>query len=104
LNRPSPTAADVKELAEYLWQFTWYNNYGNAVLASSSLTANGTLEHTLIIASLVRASTSEACDRIDIVRWIHSVDAVTGAITRRLEPVRSVYARESAGSSTLCGA
>ncbi len=104
LNRPSPSAADVKELAEYLWQFTWYNNYGNAVLASSSLTANGSLEHTLIIASLVRASTSEACDRIDIVRWIHSVDAVTGAITRRLEPVRSIYARESAGSSTLCSA
>jgi hypothetical protein len=104
LHRTSPTAADVKELAEYLWQFTLYNNFGNAVLASSGRAANGAVEHALTIATLVRSATPGTCDRIELVRWIHSVDAGTGVITRHLEPVRHIYARESGGLATLCSA
>jgi hypothetical protein len=104
LNRASPAAADVKELAEYLWQFTYYNNYGNAVLASNGDATDETLEHALIIATLVRASTPDACDRIDIFRWIHSVDVGTGTITRRVEPIREISARESGGFAMLCSA
>ncbi|MGE3828674.1 MAG: hypothetical protein AB7G76_13590 [Steroidobacteraceae bacterium] len=102
LNGPVRTAAVVKELAEYLWQFTVYNNYGNAVLASSGVVTGESVEHTLTLATLVRASTAEACDRIEIVRWVHAVQGATGVIARRLEAVRTIHARDSGSFAILC--
>lgn len=102
LNRQPVTPADVRELAEYLWHFTLYNNFGSAVLVSSGEETSGAVAHGLTIASLSRAPSPTACDRIDVLRWTHTVDPATGAITRNTATLASLHARESDGRATLC--
>lgn len=104
LNRQPLTLVDVRELAEYLWHFTLYNNFGSAVLVSSGDSPGGALAHALTIENLERASSPATCDRIDVLRWTHTVDPATGAITRTLATLASLYARESDGLATLCAA
>ena len=101
INRRPITAADVRELSEYLWLFTSYNNFGNAVLASRAGSGAGRIEHTLYIARLQRAA-SGGCDRIEVVEWTHSADVTSGTLERRELPEFSFGARESAGSVQLC--
>ncbi len=101
INRRPVTAADVRELSEYLWLFTTDNNFGNAVLASRGGGTTARLEHTLYIARLQRAA-SGGCDRIDVLAWIHSADVTSGALERRELPEFNFGAREVAGSVQLC--
>lgn len=94
---------ELKRLAEYLWQFTSYNNFGHAVLKSSG-SSGATIEHTLHIANLVRAGLSATCDRIDVIAWRHSIDAATGAATLGTQQLWSFGAREAGGVAQLCTA
>jgi predicted small lipoprotein YifL len=96
------TAAALQDLVEYLWQFTTYNNYGNAVLKSSgSPTATG-LQHTLVIASFESNVTGASCDRINVVAWTHAVDNQTGTLTRESQVLWEFGARRNAGLIELC--
>jgi hypothetical protein len=104
LNQRPLTAVEVKRFAEYLWQFSTFNNFGSAVLASTTQQGTTFIEHDLTIATLERAASAAECDRIRIVRWSHAVDTSTGDITRTLTNVAVLQARESNGSVTLCGA
>ncbi len=104
LNRRPLTPDDVRELSEYLWHFTPYNNFGSVVLTSSQDASRGALAHALIIAHLARAPTAAICDRIDVLRWTRAVDPVTGAISRSMATLASLYAREGSGRATLCDA
>ena len=96
------TPADVKQLIEYLWQFTLFNNYGNAVLSTEAHTAGDAHQHTLTLITLTRATSPDLCDRFDILHWTHAININTGIIDRHLEPIRSFFARESAGTATEC--
>ncbi|HKE95018.1 MAG TPA: hypothetical protein VKB34_11970 [Povalibacter sp.] len=102
LNQRPLTAEELRTLAEYLWQFTSYNNFGHAVLKSSGAASTTALSHTLIIANLVRSGLSGTCDRIDVIAWHHSVDLGTGELALDIETLFSFGARESAGSTSLC--
>lgn len=104
LNKRPLTAAELRTLSEYLWQFTSYNNFGYAVLKSSGESNPGTLTHTLHMAALVRNGISAECDRIDVLAWRHTLDVATGSLTLDLETEFSFGARDSVGTVELCGA
>ncbi len=95
LNLRPQTAADLQLLSEYLWHFTSWNNAGNSVLASVGDQGGATLAHSLVIASLVRDAISAGCDRIDVVRWRHSLDPASGALERSLDTLWSFTAHQA---------
>jgi hypothetical protein len=97
------SAAQLRTLAEYLWQFTAFNNADHVVLRSfGSGDAGGTLTHTIEMARLTRGALAGECDRIDVLRWTHSAEAATGALLRRLDTAQSFRARRDNGVVQLC--
>jgi hypothetical protein len=102
LNQRPLTADELQQLSEYLWQFTDYNNYGNSVLKSSGSSTSASLQHTLIIATLVPAATSGGCDRINVVGWLHTADAQSGALSLDVQPLWDFGARRNAGVVEVC--
>lgn len=102
LNERPLNADELKQLSEYLWQFTPYNNYGNVVLKSSGESVAGGWAHTLIIATLTASTAANGCDRIDVIDWRHRVDSQTGMLTRDTIPLWEFGARRNAGVVELC--
>lgn len=102
LNQRPLTTIELRNLSEYLWQFTTYNNVGHAVLKSSGTTNGDALTHTLHMGSLVRSGLSSACDRIDVSAWQHSVNASSGEMQLDLQTLWSFGARETGGVVELC--
>lgn len=102
LNRRPASAADLREMSEYLWQFTSYNNVGYAVLQSSGAATTGTLTHTLHMGVLVRGASSTSCDRVDVIAWRHTLDTMTGSLQVEATTLWSFGAKESAGVVSLC--
>jgi len=101
LNQRPISAPELRNLTEYLWQFTTFNNYGNAVLKSSGASADSGLSHTLIIGTLVRNGLSASCDRIDVIGWRHTIDGA-GQLQLDIQTLWSFGARESIGVPALC--
>ncbi|MGH8186651.1 MAG: hypothetical protein ACREUC_08820 [Steroidobacteraceae bacterium] len=101
-NQRPLTAADLRNLSEYLWHFTLYNNVGYVVLKSGSTSAQGELTHTLHIGSLVRNAISPSCDRIDVLAWQHRLDMATGRLQLDVQTLWSFGARESGAVAALC--
>jgi hypothetical protein len=101
MNQRPLTAAELDELAEYLWQFTMFNNSDTAVQSSSGSISGGSLVHTIRMGQLVRG-TSGACDTVQLVDWTHTMDSTTGALTRSLTNVRTFKAKSAAGTTELC--
>jgi hypothetical protein len=99
LNVRPITADELRRLAEYLWQFTPYNNYGNAVLKSSGATTPIGFTHTLTIATLTPAA---GCDHIAVLGWTHSVDLQSGALNLDLQPLWDFGSRRANGIVELC--
>lgn len=104
LNLRPVTAAELALLSEYLWQFTTYNNYGHAVLASraAAATASGMLAHELVIASVERAAAGATCDRVTVHAWTHSVDVASGELVLQDRVLWRFGARERDGLTELC--
>jgi hypothetical protein len=102
LNARPLDAATLKQLAEYLWQFTHYNNYGNVVLSSAGATNGSTLTHTLTMATLSHAASSSDCDTITLLAWTHSLDSTTGELALNIATLGSFQTRESNGNVSLC--
>lgn len=101
INQRPLTATGLQQLAEYLWHFTPYNNFGNVVLTSAPDAGSATVAHGLTVATLERASAPAHCDLITIQRWTHAVDP-TGAIARTTTTLGTLKAREAPGHATLC--
>ena len=102
LNRRPLTAAELRELSEYLWQFTKYNNVGYAVLDSTGSSSVAALTHTLYMGVLARDGLSSSCDRVDVISWRHTMDATTGSLQLEVATLWSFGARDSAGAVSLC--
>jgi len=100
-NQRPLTADELQQLAEYLWQFTAYNNYGHSVLKSSGTVTSNGIQHTLIIASLV-AATASTCDPDQIVGWTHSAASKTGATHIAAQALWEFGARREAGVVEMC--
>jgi hypothetical protein len=102
LNRRPLTATELRDLSEYLWQFTKYNNLGYAVLESSGASTSTTLSHTLRMGVLVRGAISSSCDRVDVLAWSHTLDTTTGMLQLEVTTLWSFGARETSGAVSLC--
>lgn len=103
LNQRPLDAASLRDLTEYLWHFTAFNNADHVVLDSTAGTApSGSLAHVITMARLTRAAVSGDCDRIDMLRWTHSANTSTGDLSRQLEILRTIRARRSNGLVELC--
>ena len=101
LNAQPLDADALRDFSEYVWRFTLYNNADNAVLASEPRTTSG-LAHTLTLASLERAASAAACDRIAVREWTHTADAVTGALTLTTTVVREFLTRRDGATIVGC--
>jgi len=105
LNLKTAAAADLRQLVEYLWRFTDWNNYGSAVLSSTATpvpVATGPA-HQLLIANLVAGGSGPGCDRIDILKWEHDLDPSTGALVRSLSTLWSFSAQQVGSAAAYCG-
>ena len=101
MNQRPLTAGELESLAEYLWQFTMFNNSDTAVESSSGSGSGGSIVHTIRMGQLVPGA-SGACDTVQIVDWTHTMDTTTGALTRSLTNVRSFKAKNTGGATELC--
>jgi hypothetical protein len=97
--RPLDVAV-VRDLVEYLWRFTSYNNAGHAVIASDMLAPD--LAHSLTLASLERAVGGTTCDRVTVHDLRHGVDADTGVMVRDIGVVREFGVRLESGALVGC--
>jgi len=103
LNQRPISAAELGQLSEYLWRFTSWNNYGNAVLASEPDPVATGMTHSLVVAALVANGAAPGCDRIEVSAWQHAVDTTSGALTRTLTPLWSFNAQQSGNAAVSCG-
>jgi hypothetical protein len=103
LNVQPRDSAAMRELSEYLWHFTSWNNFGSAVLASVADSSAADLGHTLVVATLARDAVSAGCDRVAVLRWRHSLDTTTGALQRSLTTLWSFSSRQSGNAAVGCG-
>jgi hypothetical protein len=96
-------SAALGALAEYLWQFTAYNNSDYVVVSSAAgaASASGEMAHTIRLAQLIR-STASSCDTVHINDWTHFADAGTGALRRTLTAVRSFGVRNKTAGPEAC--
>jgi hypothetical protein len=101
MNQRPLTATELEALAEYLWQFTMYNNSDYAVESSTSSSASGSLVQTIRMGQLVRG-TAGGCDTVQLVDWTHTMSASDGSITRSLSSVRTYRAKNVGGATELC--
>ena len=101
INRRPLSAADLRELSEYLWLFTSYNNFGTVVLKSSGAGTANRLEHTLHLARL-QPDASGGCDTIAVLAWTHAADLPAGTLALTQWVLWSFGARASGGITELC--
>jgi hypothetical protein len=91
---PDVSSQQVKYIIEYLWTFTFSNNYGTAVLLSKITEYESEFVHTLVEARL-QDLMSQSCNTIDIVEITYTVDKATGAIHKHELLIRSIFAEPS---------
>jgi hypothetical protein len=101
MNQRPLNAVELESLAEYLWQFTIFNNSDYAVESSSRSMTGGALVQTIRMGQLVRGS-GGACDTVQLMDWTHTMNAADGTITRALSNVRTFKVRSSGGVSESC--
>jgi hypothetical protein len=96
LNAQPLNAAAMRDVAEYLWLFTSYNNAGHAVVASDSVLPGPA--HALTIASLERGT---SCDRVTLRESLLS-GVATGALSLSTSTLRQFGVRQSGGTLVGC--
>jgi hypothetical protein len=97
LNARPIDAVALRDLAEYLWRFTSYNNAGHAVLTSEASLPGPA--QALTLASLERHA---SCDRVTVREWRHGADPGTGALQLETTVVREFGVREASGALVGC--
>jgi hypothetical protein len=101
MNQRPLNAAELEALSEYLWQFTMFNNADFAVASSTQSNASGQLVHVIRMGQLVRG-VSGGCDTVEISDWTHTMDPVSGSLSRSLTDVRSFQVRGNASGAESC--
>lgn len=101
MNQRPLTATELESLAEYLWQFTTFNNSDYAVQSASTSTSSGSLVETIRMGKLV-AGVAGSCDTIEISDWTHTMNAADGTLTRALTPVRSFKVKGNGSGVEAC--
>ncbi len=101
MNQRPLTAAELEALAEYLWQFTLFNNADYAVESSTSSGDGAVITHTIRMGQLVRGANG-ACDTVQLVEWTHTMNATDGTLTRAVGNGRSYKVKISSGTAESC--
>lgn len=101
MNQRPLTAGELDALAEYLWQFTIFNNVDYAVESSTGTASGDTLTHTIRMGQLVRG-VNGACDTVQISDWTHTMSTTDGTLTRALTNTRSFKVKDVGGSPESC--
>jgi hypothetical protein len=101
MNQRPLTADELEKLAEYLWQFTMFNNADYAVESSVRSTSGGNLVQIIRMGQLVRGA-SGSCDTVQLRDWTHTMNAADGTLTRSLSEVRSFAVRNTSSGTELC--
>lgn len=94
-------ARELRDLSEYLWSFTPYNNFGHVVLRSAGTSRAGGLEHTLTLARLVRGAAG-ACDEVEVLEWRHSYDSASASLALDVETISRFRARALGAHVEVC--
>lgn len=94
-------AQQLKSMLEYLWLFSFSNNYGNAVLSSVISETNTEFLHTMLEAKLTLAGTGD-CDQVDIYETIYATDKASGMIWKSRQLMQSFFSRNDAGVYSVC--
>jgi hypothetical protein len=101
MNQRPLTAGELEKLAEYLWQFTLFNNADYAVESSSTSMSGNSIVQTIRMGQLVRGSAG-ACDMVQVVDWTHTMNAADGSLTRALTNVRSYKVKTTSNGAESC--
>jgi hypothetical protein len=101
MNQRPLTADELKKLAEYLWQFTLFNNSDYAVESSTSSASGNTITQTIRLGQIERGSAG-GCDTVQVSDWVHTMDASDGTLTRTLAPVRSFKVKSTSSGAETC--
>jgi len=101
MNQRPLNAEELEKLAEYLWQFTMFNNSDYAVASSATSTSGNSIVQTIRMGQLVRGS-SGGCDTVQLVDWTHTLNSADGSLARALSNVRSFQVRSAAGVVESC--
>lgn len=95
------SATLVKQIIEYLWTFSFSNNYGNAVLESSTIETSSSFTHTLLEAKMTSNGTS-SCDIIEVFESYYFIDKATGEIWKTTQSLRTLQATFNGTFASLC--
>ncbi len=101
MNQRPLTADELKALAEYLWQFTTYNNSDYAVVSSTSSSSDSSVSETIRVGQLVRG-TAGGCDTVQLSDWTHTMSTVDGTLTRAVTDVRSFKVKSGSSGAESC--
>jgi hypothetical protein len=101
MNQRPLNADELEKLAEYLWQFTIFNNSDYAVESSSTVVSGGNIVQTIRMGQLVRG-TAGGCDSVQLVDWTHTMSSTDGSLARSLSNVRSFKVQSSGGTAQAC--
>jgi len=101
MNQRPLTASELKVLAEYLWQFTMFNNSDYAVASSSGSADGGTITHTIRLGKLVRGANG-SCDSVQVSDWSHTMNTTNGALSRTLTAVRTFSVKSTGAGAESC--
>lgn len=95
------TAEQVKYVIEYLWTFTFNNNYGNAVLESYTEETDSEFIHTMTEARLIMDYAGN-CDTIQIFDTQYSVQKTDGMIFQVEYLIREFYSERIGNDYQVC--
>jgi hypothetical protein len=101
MNQRPLTAVELEKLAEYLWQFTMFNNADYAVESSVSSANGSSIAQTIRVGQLVRG-TGGACDTVQLSDWTHTLNATDGSLTRALTQARSYQVKSTPAGAESC--
>jgi hypothetical protein len=102
MNQRPLTAAELEKLAEYLWQFTMFNNSDYAVQSSSTAMNGNSIVQTIRMGQMIRGAAG-ACDTMQVMDWTHTMNASDGSLTRTLTDVRSFPVKSGSNGVESCG-
>lgn len=102
LNVQPVSSGEVRDFAEYLWQFTFFPERYKKVLDSyASATAEGSAEQTLLL-GFASSQGFGRCDLIEVVEWRFAANRQSGDIMSEFDVVHSFEAELVDGSPRLC--
>jgi hypothetical protein len=101
MNQRPLTADELEKLAEYLWQFTLFNNSDYAVASSSTSVDGSSIVQTIRMGQLVRGGAG-SCDTVQLMDWTHTMNSTNGSLTRTLSNVRSFQVKSASGGAASC--